>query len=201
MEVANPVVVTGRARTFENHVTLRVRDAKGVLITETFTTATGEIGHHNPFRGSVWLTRDPGPAITVEALEYSAKDGSEQSLVSVRKPFAVERVDVQLFLPNQDCTGVVAHRRRVPKSISMARLLVEMLLAERAPFPKDAALQSINLRNGTVTVDFNERLRNVGGACAAQMIRESVTRTLLTLPSVKKVVITAAGSESLALQP
>jgi hypothetical protein len=199
--MANPLVVTGRARTFENNVVLRVRDAKGRLITETFTTSTGEIGHHNPFRGAIWLTRDPGPSITVEALEYSARDGSERSLVSITRPFTVALAGVQLYLPNADCTGVVAHRRSIPKSISMARLLLEVLLAEPAPFPKDSRVESVHLRDGTLTVDFNERLQNVGGACAAQMIRQAVTRTLLTLPSVKKVVITAGGSESLALQP
>ena len=57
------------------------------------------------------------------------------------------------------------------------------------------------LRDGTLTVDFNERLQNVGGSCRAQMIRAAVTETLSRLPSVKKVVITAGGSETLALQP
>lgn len=201
VEAANPVVVSGRARTFENNVALRVRDARGRLITETFTTATGEMGTHSPFRGTIWVTRDPGATITVDALEYSARDGSEQSLVSVTRPFNVELVDAKLYLPNADCTGVVAQTRRIPKSIAMARLLVETLMAEPAPFPKESRVESVNLRDGTLTVDFNGRLQNVGGACAAQMIRQSVTRTLLELPSVKKVVITAAGSEALALQP
>lgn len=201
VEVANPVVVTGRARTFESQVVLRARDARGNLIAETYTTATGEIGTHSPYRGTIWLTRDPGASVTVEALEYSARDGSERSLVSVTRPFDVERVGVRLHLPNAGCTAVVAQTRRVPKSTAMARLLLEMLLAEPAPFPKGSRVESVNLRDGTLTVDFNERLQNVGGSCAAQMIRQSVTQTLQTLPSVKKVVITAGGSESLALQP
>lgn len=199
--VANPIVVTGRARTFENSVTLRLRDAGGKQIVETFTTSNGEIGQHNPFRATLFVTRDPGENVTVEALDYSAKDGSEQYNVSVTRPFRVELVDARLFLPDKDCTGVVAQTRRIPKSISMARLLVEVLLAEPAPFPKGSSVRSVNLRDGVLTVDFNERLQNVGGACAAQMIRQSVTQTLLTLPSVKKVVITAGGSEALALQP
>lgn len=202
IEIANPVVVTGRARTFENNVALRLRDSSGKLIVEDFTTSAGEMGHHNPFRAALWVTRDPGPSITVEALEYSARDGSETSRVAVTRPFAVEPVSATLYLPNADCTGVAAHVRRIPKSISMARLLVEVLMVDPAtPFPKGSRVQSVNLRDGVLTVDFNERLQNVGGACAAQMIRESVTRTLSALPSVRKVVITAAGSERLALQP
>ncbi|HVG24969.1 MAG TPA: Gmad2 immunoglobulin-like domain-containing protein, partial [Thermoanaerobaculia bacterium] len=199
--IANPLIVTGRARTFENNVALRVRDARGAVIAETFTTATGEMGTHSPYRGTIFLTHDPGNKITIEALEYSAKDGAEQSLVSFTRPYTVETIAVQLYLPNRDCTGVVAQTRRLPKSVSMARLLVETLMAQRAPFPKGSRVESISLRGGTLTVDFNERLQNVGGACAAQMIRESVTRTLQKLPSVKKVIITAGGSEKLALQP
>lgn len=202
VELGNPIVVTGRARTFENSVSLRLRDQNGKLLLETFTTSDGEIGHHNPYRATLWVPRPPGAAVTVEALEYSARDGSEQSLVSVTRPYAVPLADVRLFLPNKDCTGVTPHLRRIPKSISMARLLVEALMADpETPFPKEARVNSVNLRDGVLTVDFNERLQNVGGACAAEMIRQSVTQTLQTLPSVKKVVITAAGSEKLALQP
>jgi Sporulation and spore germination/Immunoglobulin-like domain of bacterial spore germination len=209
VEVGNPVVVTGRARTFENNVALRLRDSGGALITETFTTSTGEMGHHNPYRGTFWVTRDPRGEITAEALEYSAKDGSEQALVSVTRPFAVELIDVTLYFPDTNCTAVKPYVRRIPKSVSHARLLVEALLAgplsseggAATAFPSGSRVESVNLRDGVLTVDFNERLQNVGGACHAQMIRESVTRTLQTLPAVKKVVITAGGSEPLALQP
>ena len=209
VQVANPVVVTGRARTFENNVVLRVKDARGALITETFTTSTGEMGNHNPYRATLWVTRDPGSRITVEALDYSAKDGSERDVVAETRPFAVEPIEATLYFPNNDCTAVNPYKRRIPKSVSHARLIVETLVAgplpsERgaaAPFPSGSRVESVILRDGVLTVDFNERLRNVGGACRAQMIRESVTRTLQTLPAVKKVVITAGGSEALALQP
>jgi hypothetical protein len=209
--VGNPLVITGRARTFENNVVLRARDAKGALITEGFTTANGEMGQHNPYRGSLFLTRDPGNRVIVEALEYSAKDGAERSLVKAARPFAVQTVEARLFFPDQACTGVKPYTRRIPKSVSMARLLVEALIAgptaaekqqgAAVPFPTGSAVQSVNLRDGTLTVDFNERLRNVGGSCRAQMIRAAVTETLGGLASVKKVVIKAGGSEALALQP
>ncbi|HEX7708491.1 MAG TPA: Gmad2 immunoglobulin-like domain-containing protein [Thermoanaerobaculia bacterium] len=211
VEVGNPLVITGRARTFENNVSLRVRDAEGVLIAEGFTTATGEMGTHSPFRGTLWLTREPGDRIVVEALEYSAKDGSEQSLVTVERPFDVEPVEAQLWFADKNCTAASTFKRRMPKSVSMARLLVEALIAgPTAPerqagavgsFPQGSAVRSVNLRDGVLTVDFNERLRNVGGSCRALMIRESVTQTLRALPSVSRVVITADGSEPLALQP
>lgn len=211
VQVANPVVVSGLARTFENSVSLRIRDAGGRVIAEKATVAVGEMGQHNPYRDTLGITRDPGGEITVEALEYSARDGSEQSLVRVKKPFRVETIDAVLFFANDDCTAVAQYTRRMPKSISAARLLVEALMAgptaqeqaagARGSFPQGSAVASVNLRDGVLTVDFNERLQNVGGSCRTQMIRDSVTQTLLRLPNVKRVVITAAGSEELALQP
>jgi hypothetical protein len=211
VDITNPLVLSGTARTFENNVALRARAADGTVIAEGFTTATGEMGQHSPYRGSLWLTREPGNEIVVEALEYSAKDGSETNLARVRKAFSVAPVDAALYFPDDGCTGVKPYARRIPKSISMARLLVEALIhgptaAERkqgaaAAFPEGSAVRSVNLRDGVLTVDFNEHLQNVGGSCRAQMVREAVTRTLSKLPAVKKVVITAGGSEPLALQP
>lgn len=211
IEIANPVIVTGRARTFENNVVLRARAEDGTLITETFTTSEGEMGHHNPYRAELWITRDAGSRITVEALEYSARDGSERSLVAAERPFRVEPIDVELYFPNDGCTQTPPYPRRLPKSVAMARLLVEALIAgptaeekmrgAASPFPAGSRVESINLRDGVATVDFNERLRNVGGSCRAQMIRAAVTRTLRELPAIDKIVITAAGSEALALQP
>jgi hypothetical protein len=211
VEIANPIVVTGRARTFENNVVVRAIGEDDTLITQTFTTSEGEMGRHNPYRAALWITRDPGRQITVEALEHSAKDGSEQSLVASEKPFDVAIIEAKLHFPDVQCTRAERYTRRMPNSTSMARLLVEALIAgptpeeseagAAAPFPEGASVESVNLRDGVITVDFNERLRSVGGSCRAQMIRESVTATLSALPSVKRVVITAGGSEALALQP
>ena len=208
----NPLGVSGRARTFENTVQLRVRDADGDVIAEEFTTSLGEMGHHNPYSAQLWIVRDPGPRVTVEAFEYSAKDGSERSLTSKVVPYDVARMQMTLMLPIGDgCTETRAFTRAVPKSVALARLLVEALVVgadsvEKAagavsPFPRGSDVNSVMLRDGTLTVDFNERLQNVGGSCAATSIRQSVTRTLRPLPTVKQIVITAAGSEKLALQP
>ena len=180
---------------------LRIRDAQGRVLVETFTTSHGESGQHNPFAADVFLTSDPAGAITVEALEYSAKDGSERSLTRMRARYEVPVVNMTLYLPDRDCTRVDPVTRSMPKSVAVARLLVEALMREPAPFPRGSAIRSVNAKGGVVTVDFNERLQNVGGSCAAQMIRQSVEKTLEALPTVDDVVITAGGSRELALQP
>jgi hypothetical protein len=207
----NPLVVNGRARTFENTVQVRARDAQGGLIAEVFTTSVGEMGNHNPFGANVWLTRPPGAHVIVEAFEYSAKDGSVRSLTADTVAFAVANSSFTLDFPGNDCTRTVTVRREAPRTVAIARLLAEILVAgpdssERAAgaksvFPRGSQVQSVILRQGELTVDFNERLQNVGGSCAAQAIRASVTETLSRLPSVRRVIITAGGSRDLALQP
>jgi hypothetical protein len=198
--------VRGTARTFENNVIVRIRDAKGALISERFTTSRGQSGQHNPFSIDMFATRDPGPSVTVEALEYSAKDGSERSVARVTAPFDVELVDVTIYAHDParapaGCRQVFPRKMRVPKSIAMARLLTEVLLTT-PQFPKEAYVRSVNLResDGVLTVDFNERLGNVGGSCRALAIRASVQKTLAALPGVRKVVITVNGNAGEALQ-
>ena len=209
---ANPLVVFGRARTFENTVQVRARDAHGNIVATEHVMSVGEMGRHNPYTAQLWIARDPGPRLTVEAFEYSAKDGSVRSLTGKVVSYDGVRTRVTLDLPvGNDCTETRAFTRLVPKSVGVARLLVEALIAgpdaaEKAagavsPFPQGSDVNSVVLRDGVLTVDFNERLRNVGGSCAATAIRQSVTRTLARLPTVRRVVISAAGSEKLALQP
>src|SRR5687767_14877147 len=100
----NPLVVSGRARTFENTVQLRVRDAGGSIVAAEHVTSTGEMGHHNPYKAQLWIARDPGARVTVEAFEYSAKDGAVRSLTSTTVPYNVERVRLTLDLPvGNDC--------------------------------------------------------------------------------------------------
>jgi hypothetical protein len=208
---SNPITVYGRARTFENTVQVRVRDATGRLIAERFTTSSGEMGHHNPFARELWLTRDPGSRVIAEAFEYSANDGSVRSLTADTVAYRNGSITLHLVYPTSDCTVTSTFTRSAPRTVALARLLVEALVegptaaeqssGARSPFPRGAAVNSVILRGGEITVDFNERLQNVGGACAAQGIRAAVTQTLTRLPAVTSVIITAGGSRDQALQP
>jgi hypothetical protein len=211
VQAGNPLVVYGRARTFENTVQVRARDARGAIMTEVFETSVGEMGQHNPYVARVWLVRDPGQHVTIEAFEYSAENGAVRSLTSKKVTVASARMSVTARFPTSDCTTTVAFARDVPRGVAVARLVTEVLVAgptesEKARgaasvFPAGSRVRSVVLRDGVVTADFNERLQNVGGACAAQAIRAAVTSTLRALPGVREVVITAAGNRELALQP
>ncbi|HEY5611323.1 MAG TPA: GerMN domain-containing protein, partial [Thermoanaerobaculia bacterium] len=105
----------------------------------------------------------------------------------------------------------VAVEREYPATQSIARFLVEALLAgptpeqsarsATAPFPRGAAVRSLNLRDGILTVDFDDAMSNVGGSCRALALRAMLERTLGGLNGGAKVRITANGREETALQP
>jgi Immunoglobulin-like domain of bacterial spore germination/Sporulation and spore germination len=206
----NPVIVYGHARTFENAVSARVLDAHGALIQEVHGMSTGgEMGQHNPFALPVWLLRDPGTRITAQAFDYSAKDGAIIGLTSRVVDVPPARIAATVHLVSTDCS-TKPFTRSVPPAAAPARLLAEMLVAgpiadekrtgAYQAFPERSAVNTVTIRDSVLTVDFNEPLRHVGGACTARALREAITKTLM-LPGVRQVVITSAGSRELALLP
>lgn len=212
----NPVRVEGTARTFENNVVLQVLDADGRQILQTSTTARGELGQFNPWSEELWLTEWPGGHMTIRAIEHSARDGSIRSLASVRVENGLERREVTLHFPNSrnspnDCSRMYPVTHTVPNTIAMARLLAEALIAGptdsekgqgfSSQIPRGTRVSSVDLDGSTITIDFSPEMQNIGGSCRVQAIRASIERTLMELPNVNRVRITAAGSEELALQP
>lgn len=212
----NPIRIAGTARTFENNVSIRVRDAEGQVLEETNATARGELGNFNPWSADVYLTRLTGHEIVVEAFELSARDGSVDSLVRRRVPAEFEPRAIRLFFPNtsrspNDCSVVYPVSRTVPSSLAIAHLIVEALIdgptpeqqsdGYSSPFPRGTRVDAVNLRNGVLTVDFGPEMQNIGGSCKAQAIRASLETSLEKLPTIERVVIRAGGSEELALQP
>lgn len=210
----NPVHIEGIARTFENNVSIRIVGTDGREVESTFTTARGEMGTFSPYGLDFWLTRDPGRDFSIQAVEYSAKDGKPRLLDSVAVKNDIEPIEVQLFFPRsdgKDCQRVEPVTRRIPKSVAMVRLLIEALMRgptedERTrgvtnPMPKGATLGSVSMDGSTAVVDFSSGMSNVGGSCRAQAVRASIETTLRALPTVTRVRILAAGDEGTALQP
>lgn len=216
MVKANPILIEGRARTFENHVEIRVDDAGGQPIATRHGTARGDIGRFNPFSEEIFLTVDPGSKITITAIERSARDGSIRTSHAITLGVDGRTMPIRLYFPNADrggvdCSVVDPVVRDVPTSISSARLALEALLRGptqpeavagfRNPFPQGAAVRSVNLKGGTLTVDFNQAMQNVGGSCRVLSIRASIEATMKAIPGIERAVITAMGDEKTALQP
>ncbi|HEV3473489.1 MAG TPA: Gmad2 immunoglobulin-like domain-containing protein [Actinomycetota bacterium] len=81
-EVSNPVTISGFANTFEANVVIRIRDANGDVLVETFTTATCGSGCWGDFSEDVRYEVTEPQEGRIEVLTYSAEDGSERDVIS-----------------------------------------------------------------------------------------------------------------------
>ena len=78
------VVVSGRARAFENTVSIRLKDADGEVLVDTFTTAEGaDIGEFSDFKKTINFGVPATTGGTIEIFEVSARDGSEINKVTI----------------------------------------------------------------------------------------------------------------------
>lgn len=90
--VTFPYTVTGKARTFESNVQLRIEDENGTQLYNTFTTVDApDMGEYGPFSIRLMGTETGvigfSGAATIVVFETSAKDGSE--INTVRIPLTV----------------------------------------------------------------------------------------------------------------
>lgn len=88
--IGNSVIISGNARVFENVVSYRILDGKGIVLAEGTTIATPpDIGQLGPF--SVTPTWNTPKTITgtIEVFSTSAKDGSVINLVTIPVGFAL----------------------------------------------------------------------------------------------------------------
>jgi hypothetical protein len=78
--VTSPVLVSGRADVFEATVSIRIFDASGRVLADTFTSG-GTLGTPRPFSASVPFTVSREQAGCVRVFEISARDGSSINVV------------------------------------------------------------------------------------------------------------------------
>jgi hypothetical protein len=82
--VGEPLRVRGTANVFEAQVGLRVRDASGSIIVQTWTTATCGTGCRGTFEKVLELPDTVRGEIVIEAYAPSAEDGSDMHRVATR---------------------------------------------------------------------------------------------------------------------
>ena len=216
-----PLVVEGQARVFENTLQVRLLDSEGeVLVERTVMADAPDIGQFGPYRVELYYPEVTGEAGTVEAFQYSARDGSEIDKVSVPVRFQeVDFTEVEVFYSNrktdpdmEECDTTYSVTRRIPETVTVARAALEQLLmgptrgeGEQGSFTNINAgvkINSLVIENGTATVDFNEALdEGVAGSCLVQSIRSQITNTLTQFNSVNDVVISVNGETEDVLQP
>lgn len=82
-EISSPVTVSGFANVFEANVNIRIVDANGDVLVESFTTATCGSGCWGDYSEEVAFEVTEQQEGRVEVLTYSAEDGSERDVISI----------------------------------------------------------------------------------------------------------------------
>ncbi|MFH0831070.1 MAG: Gmad2 immunoglobulin-like domain-containing protein [Parcubacteria group bacterium] len=89
--ISNPVEVAGGARVFENTVSVRLRDGDGSVLAESFATADSpDVGLFGPFELNLSYRKPSFATGKLEFFQQSAKDGSEQDLVTIPVEFGTD---------------------------------------------------------------------------------------------------------------
>lgn len=82
--IERPITITGKARVFENVVSYRVKDEDGfVLVSGSTTYESEDVGEFGEFTVTTNYLEPKSAKGTVEVYNASAKDGSDENLVSV----------------------------------------------------------------------------------------------------------------------
>jgi len=221
-EVTLPITITGQSRVFENTFNYRLKDAQGEILNSGIGMSNSpEMGVFGDFNISInSLSQIPSnPNVTLEVLDYSAKDGSEINLVSIPLKLIIDQTSqINLYFSNDKldpqitCTKVFPVKRFIAKTTAIGQASLSLLLAGptneeykdgyRTNINSYTKLNSLNITNKIATADFDETLQaQVGGSCRVGAISAQITETLKQFPSVEKVIISVNGQSEDVLQP
>lgn len=217
--VGVPLIITGRARVFENTFAYRLTDSAATVLVEGHAMANApDTGTFGEFSVSTSYAKPTTATGTLEVFEYSAKDGSEINKVTIPVTFAdTEAMTVNTYFTTAataaDCTTLAAVPRRIAVTQATARAsLLELLKGPSndestagygSAIPFGTELLSISVEGGVATAEFSSALdANVSGSCNVSTIRAQIEQTLKQFPSITSVVILVDGkTEAEVLQP
>lgn len=108
----------------------------------------------------------------------------------------------QLYYVNNDETKIISREYRsetTDEALLLEELLEELsVISERleyeTPLDKEFALVGHTLDNGLLTLDFDERYRDLRGAREV-LVRASIVRTVIQLKQVERVAFTVKGEQ------
>ena len=221
-EVNLPIRVSGQARTFENTLSVRLKEPGGrLLFGDSFIYNSGEMGQFGNFEKEIsYLTKKPRiQDITLDVFWTSPKDGSELDTVSI--PLKLNLADaatVKVFFNNEKlesadmgCNEVFPVERTLAKTQTPVRRTLEILLEGVSADEKlakyyssinpDVKINSLVVSEGVARADFDETLETeVGGSCRVAAIRAQLTQTLKQFSAIKSVIISINGRTEDILQ-
>jgi hypothetical protein len=220
--VGLPIKILGEVRVFENQFSIRIKDKNGkVLVEETAMGENGDAGQYNLFEKSINYPDPKTTEGTIEVFDYSAKDGSEidKVIVPIKFGFVANALNIEVYFGNSkkdpqmtDCQKVYPVLRRVAYTRETAKIAIEELLKDPTPdeinqgyitsINVGTQLKSVNIKNNTATIDFDQTLQSgVGGSCKVTNIRSQITETVKQFGTINNVIISIDGQTKDILQP
>ncbi len=216
--VDSPILVTGKARAFENQFMVQLQDVNGNVVYQTSVMSdakdTGQWGNYKVY---IPIPAGLGKYFKVEALEYSAKgDGTLGGYGSADielKSTETSVLNVAFSTTDDtDCAVTRMFPRTIIKTQSVGLVALLELLKGPTPsektkgaiavIPQYTKLNSLKITGTTAYADFDYNLdAGVAGSCKVQAIRAAIENTLKQFPTIKNVVISIDGKTNGILQP
>ncbi len=214
--LTSPFIIKGNGSAFENHINWRLLDGNGQEIEKGFVMAQPQVEYGpGDFTIRAFITSVPKTEMgTLEALEYSAKDGEPINVAKVPVRLPSQTMIVRYFAKPPGgsttekfeiaCDEVAVHEATVPRGALPVETSLRYLLARElwesldrySAIPEGTRLISLNVSGGTATAVFSPELENYGGgSCNVEAIRAQIESTLKQFSSVKNVVIAVEGKK------
>lgn len=224
-EIKSPVLIEGEARGnwyFEASFPIKLYDENNNIIAQAIAQAQSDWMTNDfvPFKTELIFSSTSTNGFLV--LERDNPSGLPENDDQLSLPVKIlpnpEKIKIKIFFNNDkldpeiSCNKVFPVEREISKTPAIARAALTELLSgptnddKNAGFTSslnsDIIIQSLNIKNGTAYVDFNEQLeRGVGGSCRVSAIRSQITETLKQFTSIEQVIISINGRSEDILQP
>lgn len=120
-------------------------------------------------------------------------------------------MEVTLYFGNEiknpgshDCSLVYPVKRTIPKTEAVARASLEELIKgptkeERelgyyGTLPVETKINSINIKDGILSIDFSKEIENNFASCSGNYRLTSINKTMMQFPSVKQIKLGVNGN-------
>ena len=210
--VTSPLIIEGFGRVFENTIQWRLKDNNNVVRDEGVDLVLAEEpGYFGLFRLELFLPAFAEDSFLLEIFSRSAKDGSEQDLISLPlRLLSTDFSDVQIYFdaPRMStpatCDLVYPADRRFTTTSALARAallsllegptLEEQKVGTTSNIPAFTILKTFIIQDKITTIDLFEdgRLSKLSD-CEKEGMRAQIEKTLLSFKEIESVVILIDG--------
>ncbi|MHB9019717.1 MAG: Gmad2 immunoglobulin-like domain-containing protein [Minisyncoccota bacterium] len=220
--VGKNLVITGKARVFENQFNWAILDGitKQEILAGTAHANSEDAGLYGPFEINISLNDLIPNKIIAQVFDYSAKDGSKQDIVEVPLNFNKNLKDYyEVYFSNSkldpegSCLKVFSIKKPVGNEELSLHKSIEVLLQGPSDIdkgngyftniPENVKVNKIDKAGISVRVDLSKDIENgMGGSCRVAAVRAQIIKTVLVFDkSVRSVTISVEGETETALQP